>query len=83
MYARSLVHLPFPAMSTITPEVVREIKAIEDFKITYSNKDIFWIEQAINNLEYMISLAIALEIDTTEMEKQKAQFESSISTNGV
>jgi len=61
--------------------MVRQIKAIPDEEISYSEQEIVWMELAIQNLEYMIACAKSLGIKTTEMDEHKALYEAVITKN--
>lgn len=78
MYERATIALPFPPASTITREMVQEMLSLEDFQITYSDKEITWTELAVKNLEYMIDIALSYGSDPTQMQMQKAQLQSII-----
>lgn len=83
MYERSTIKLPFPATSTITTEMAREIIDLEDFEISYSTKDISWTRLAIENLDYMIALAISAGCDYSALDIQRTQLQSILRKNNA
>jgi hypothetical protein len=57
MNNRYMRKLPFPPTSNFTPEVVRQIKAIHDEVIEYSEDELAWMERAVQNLNFMLAIS--------------------------
>ncbi len=72
--------LPFPLTSHFTVEIVRQIKAIPDEEMGYTEADIAWYERAIENLNYMLNLKDTSEFEVKEMLKSKKECEEIIAT---
>ena len=81
MNYRAIRGLPFPLTSHFTLEVVRQIKAIADEKIQYTEEELAWIARAIENLDYMIVHAKSCGIETEVMIARRSQFEVALKSS--
>ena len=75
MINRGLATLPFPPTSYFSHETVKQIKAIPDDEIKYTEEEVAWLKRALQNLDYMIGDAAVLGADTTAMLARRAQVE--------
>ena len=75
MINRGLATLPFPLASHFTHDMVRQIKAIQDDEIKYTEEEVAWLRRALQNLDHMIASANALGLDTRAMLARRAQVE--------
>ncbi len=75
MINRYIRELPFPATSHITNEMVKEILAIPDEEIDYTQEEVEWMERAIRNLDFMIAHAKSCRLDTLRIYGRRAQVE--------
>jgi hypothetical protein len=64
---RSIRVLPVPLASEITLETVREIKAIPDDEIQYTQEEVDWMVRALQNLEHMRLLAEQAGLETGDI----------------
>ena len=81
MNYRAIRKLPFPPTSHFTLEVVRQIKAIPDEKIQYTEEELAWIVRAIENLDYMIAHSKSCGIETEVMIARRSQFEVALKSS--
>ena len=78
MINRSIRVLPFPLVSCITPELVRQIKAIPDDKVEYSQEEIEWLKRAVSNLKQWITESKESGGDTRSIYSRLAQIEEQL-----
>lgn len=71
---RSLRILPFRQVSHFTLDIVREIKAIPDEDIVYSKEELKWMERAVENLDYMLTLGGSSDREMGIMRARRTQF---------
>lgn len=63
MIDRVIRTLPFPLTSTYTLEIIKQIKAIPDENIEYTDSEIAWLNRALENLNCMITHSKSLKLD--------------------
>ena len=81
MNNRAIRELPFPRLSHFTSEMIKQIKAIPDDEIRYTEKELAWMERAVQNLDYMIALSESFGLDTEIMIVCRAQIEFALTSS--
>jgi hypothetical protein len=67
--------LPYPPRSTFTREMVREIKAIPNDEIRYSQEEVELLERAIQNLDFMLEHSVRLGLETDGITTRRKEVE--------
>ncbi len=80
MINRVIGILPFPPVSAYTLEIIRQIKAIpdKDIEIEYTESEIKWMNRAIQNLDYMLTLYTLEEPDREPLVMRRDQIKTTL-----
>ena len=71
--------LPYPSVSHITTEIVREIKDIPDEEARFTEAQVAWMHRVLENLDYLISAArTTAGSDIGSLLDRKKEFESAL-----
>lgn len=71
--------LPYPPVSYISQEMVKEIKAIPDDEARFTETQVAWMHRVLENLEYLLIQARAIPgSDIGTLLERKAEFEAAL-----